>query len=348
MVCQISSPLDGSIVSGPGTEVSFDDITAAYDAGIPLFSKTTLRVMSAQLQRYREGTLERTPLRVIGVDGREVEYVLGALVTGDGVGEYAPHQEFFAATFARIKEYHGNNVPFEGHDAATIAARAKIDKMPPAELRTIFLEKEGKWKKTEPFVDEMHRIWDDRDIASAGIDKIVAFACGPLIWDSKVAVQSILQHGLLLSLRDYLLGKGEQAGECPCYVQDPAYSDRDKDVLKSLGITTLEDPAGFFEADDRSIVLSFYPNVPVKQIIADLCRPAVIIWSLPADLYPCSGRNTAGYGGVDHVPSLLSLLATEQGLRIPNSWELSMVGCRGGDTRPGIWYSVHAVCWLKD
>lgn len=158
--------------------------------------------------------------------------------------------------------------------------------MPPAELRTIFLEKEGKWKKTEPFVDEMHRIWDDRDIASAGIDKIVAFACGPLIWDSKVAVQSILQHGLLLSLRDYLLGKGEQAGECPCYVQDPAYSDRDKDVLKSLGITTLEDPAGFLEADDRSIVLSFYPNVPVKQIIADLCRPAVIIWSLPADLYP--------------------------------------------------------------
>lgn len=132
----------------------------------------------------------------------------------------------------------------------------------------------------------MRRIWDANKVASAGVDNIVAFACGPLIWNSQIAVHSILQHALILSLRDYLLEKGSShVDEYPCYAQDPAYSDRDKAVLGSLGITTLEDPNGFLKADDHSIVLSFYPNVPVKQIIADLCRPAVIIWGTPMD-YP--------------------------------------------------------------
>ncbi|KAK8856053.1 hypothetical protein PGQ11_011965 [Apiospora arundinis] len=304
MVSQISSQLDGSIVSGSDAKASFSDIQAAYDAGLPLFSKDALRAMGAQPQQYRDGTQDKTTLRAIGVDGHEMDYIadaadrkhirisyesIQALTTGDGLWEgVLSNQKFFAAAFAHITEYTGQDSSQEDLDVATVAERARINEMPTTGLYTAFMDETNKWKKTEPFMHEMRRIWDANKVASAGVDNIVAFACGPLIWNSQIAVHSILQHALILSLRDYLLEKGSShVDDYPCYAQDPAYSDRDKAVLGSLGITTLEDPNGFLKADDHSIVLSFYPNVPVKQIIADLCRPAVIIWGTPMD-YPCT------------------------------------------------------------
>ncbi len=56
------------------------------------------------------------------------------------------------------------------------------------------------------------------------------------------------------------------------------YSEADEQVLRKLGITVLEDPRAFLELDDETVVLSFYPNFPVRQIIADIARPAVMIW----------------------------------------------------------------------
>lgn len=40
----------------------------------------------------------------------------------------------------------------------------------------------------------------------------------------------------------------------------------------------IEDPRGWLEVDEHSILLSIAPNVPVKEIIADIARPAAIIW----------------------------------------------------------------------
>lgn len=40
----------------------------------------------------------------------------------------------------------------------------------------------------------------------------------------------------------------------------------------------IEDPHGWLEIDERSVVSSVAPNVPVKDIIAETSRPAVVIW----------------------------------------------------------------------
>ncbi|KAF7546005.1 hypothetical protein G7Z17_g8748 [Cylindrodendrum hubeiense] len=50
-------------------------------------------------------------------------------------------------------------------------------------------------------------------------------------------------------------------------------------VLGSHGITVLDGVKGFLEVDDSTVVVTVSPNVPVKQIIADLARPAIIIWN---------------------------------------------------------------------
>ncbi len=58
-----------------------------------------------------------------------------------------------------------------------------------------------------------------------------------------------------------------------------AYVDTDKEVLGRVGVTVVDDPRGFLEVDDNSVVICVAPNVPVKQIIADIARPAVLIWN---------------------------------------------------------------------
>lgn len=114
------------------------------------------------------------------------------------------------------------------------------------------------------------------------ITKIVAFACSTIA--SRI-VQSItiVQHCLILTLRD-IFSKLEvhgdsQVPEIKLFAQDPMYTDVDNAVLKENGISVLEDPKAFLEVDDSSVVLSFSPNIPVRQIIADLARPAVLLWT---------------------------------------------------------------------
>ncbi|PGG96705.1 hypothetical protein AJ79_09475 [Helicocarpus griseus UAMH5409] len=121
------------------------------------------------------------------------------------------------------------------------------------------------------------------------ISKIVGFAFGDISSERKsdsalAPPRSYFQHALLLTLRDVLLQiKGEEnsndsTDKLRCFVQDPSYQDVDDQVLKKSGITILEDPDGFLETDDSTAVLSFAPNVPVRQIVCDIARPALIIW----------------------------------------------------------------------
>ncbi|KAJ7757863.1 hypothetical protein B0H14DRAFT_3896135, partial [Mycena olivaceomarginata] len=53
----------------------------------------------------------------------------------------------------------------------------------------------------------------------------------------------------------------------------------DRQLLGKHGITVLDNPRGFLQLDESSIVISIAPNIPVKQIVTDLAHPAVIIWN---------------------------------------------------------------------
>lgn len=61
--------------------------------------------------------------------------------------------------------------------------------------------------------------------------------------------------------------------------QDPDYSDDTEELLQSNGFEIVGHfgGGGFAEVDDESLVFSAWVTAPVKQIIADIARPAVFI-----------------------------------------------------------------------
>jgi hypothetical protein len=111
------------------------------------------------------------------------------------------------------------------------------------------------------------------------IQHIVAFACGSIRDDSEQQTpRSSFQHVLVLTLRNILSKKQEDLGGISCYAQEPAYSEVDILTLRENGITVLDEPEGFLNVDDSTLVVSCAAQVPVKQITLDLARPAAMIW----------------------------------------------------------------------
>jgi hypothetical protein len=122
------------------------------------------------------------------------------------------------------------------------------------------------------------------------VSNIVAFACCTMAVKD-IQECTVPQHALVLTLRDIFQTRqqqqdymerqqhAEQPPEIRCFAQDPLYDDADEEILRRAGITVVEDPRGFLEVNDQSVVLSFSPNAPVRQIIADLGRPAILVWN---------------------------------------------------------------------
>ncbi|EAL87725.1 hypothetical protein KXW29_004631 [Aspergillus fumigatus] len=57
-------------------------------------------------------------------------------------------------------------------------------------------------------------------------------------------------------------------------------------VLEKSDIKVLEDPEGFLEMDDASLVFSCSPNICVKEIVVDIARPLALIWCTVKDKDP--------------------------------------------------------------
>lgn len=109
------------------------------------------------------------------------------------------------------------------------------------------------------------------------IRKIVAFALGSMARaDSEAVPRWTIQHALVLGIADAL--HKTYGYEISCFSQEPLYTDDDKTFLDEKKITVLEDPMGFLEVNEETLVISIAPNVCVKEILADLTRPAVMMW----------------------------------------------------------------------
>lgn len=110
------------------------------------------------------------------------------------------------------------------------------------------------------------------------INKVVGFSFGSVA-DNECSIRSTLQHALAVTLREIVSQKYEsKLDEIPCYVQDPIYTDIDRVILDKHGLKVLDDPDGFLEVDNSSLVVSCSSNAPIKQIVTDLAYPAAIIW----------------------------------------------------------------------
>ncbi|CAG8909104.1 unnamed protein product [Penicillium egyptiacum] len=106
------------------------------------------------------------------------------------------------------------------------------------------------------------------------INNIVGLACGSLSRPGRS--KSAFQHVLLVTAKNWLQTNG--LDELSCYMQDPEYTDVDRRIFRDVGFQVVDDPEGFLKVDGQSIVLSIAANVPTKLIIADIARPAIVIW----------------------------------------------------------------------
>ena len=111
------------------------------------------------------------------------------------------------------------------------------------------------------------------------LNKIVCFGLGDFTASDRgfggFQARCNTQHAAVETIAKLLRKKREII----CYAQDPGYNDNDKEMLRSIGITPIDDPRGFLEVDSNTLVISICPNVPVKQIITDLHPPGAMLWN---------------------------------------------------------------------
>jgi hypothetical protein len=111
----------------------------------------------------------------------------------------------------------------------------------------------------------------------SSIDNIVCFGLGPLCGiDGHETTRSLTQRAAAMTMAEEL--SRLRSSSISCYAQDPAYTDIDKQVLRSIGIMPINDPKGFLRVDRNTFVFSVSPNVPVKQIVSDSQWPQAMLW----------------------------------------------------------------------
>jgi hypothetical protein len=111
------------------------------------------------------------------------------------------------------------------------------------------------------------------------ISSIICFGLGaPSTEHSALAKHSHLQHALIVTLRQWL-GKRDPGAHVTVLCQDPVYCDLDKELIKNLNMSVMSDPTAFLKIDEESLVYTVSPNICVRQITADMRRPAAMIWN---------------------------------------------------------------------
>jgi hypothetical protein len=146
-------------------------------------------------------------------------------------------------------------------------------------VKDIFNTTLDEWEESRQCKDLLQVL---RSTDLSNVKQIVAFACGSIKFDATMEPldrRSMYQHGLLLTIRKVLKEKQSLGDplDISTWVQDPEYYAIDTSILTECGVSTLDNPDGFLKVDDSTMVLSFAPDVPIKQIITDISRPAAMI-----------------------------------------------------------------------
>ncbi|KAJ5908737.1 hypothetical protein N7495_001419 [Penicillium taxi] len=98
-------------------------------------------------------------------------------------------------------------------------------------------------------------------------------------WDETSDIEDVMgcivQHSMALTIAQRCCGNEP----VPLLTQDPDYTKVAEEILteKKFDIVGTHGAGGFAEIDEESIVISPFPAAPVKQIIADIARPVLII-----------------------------------------------------------------------
>ncbi|KAK7756388.1 hypothetical protein SLS62_001614 [Diatrype stigma] len=266
-----------------------------YFGGVALYSKETIQLIINRLAQY----LLNQPLNSIPIPdirGNETEVVVFPTymcqLGGPGNWRKAEADIIFYSIQELLEDtrhrdassvYQSISVGYpDAKPCNEYGELQQYETLPVDDLDTLLETHRGVWEESEEF-------WQLKDIitsqpALAKVDKIVAFACGSLM-DPSAAIDPdhMVQHAMLFSMRTFINEMKEElpssAGEeVKIILQEPAYTDEDKVVLARAGATIVESPRAFLDVDERTLVVSISPNIPVRQIVADIARPAGMIY----------------------------------------------------------------------
>ena len=283
-------------------------INAIYDSGTPLFTKAAISSLVRQIDESGVHRVQTEPLSlkfsIAGIDGRTVDtslqlgvkhpiplywppredgsVLMDAMLSVDlrpadyltsiasiHVADFDPRKAFLTMT---VNVLTVPVLPATGEVVADSPIR------PTPETRAILQQEKAKWDASAACRELVATL---QGVADAGrlprVDKVVAFACHrPSVVERAERVAA--EHALVLSIRDFFVQHGPTT-PVQCYAQDPVYEDVDREVLGELGMIVLDNPRGFLKVDESAAVFSLAPDIAVRQIVADIARPALMIWS---------------------------------------------------------------------
>ncbi|KAJ5558339.1 hypothetical protein N7535_008552 [Penicillium sp. DV-2018c] len=274
-------------------------IQELYDSGAPIFTKESIREIWEQIQRK---PVEGDKIIIRDITGAKLqsEVRVGSTTELDvrkGEGEWMKRtyiykdlslsyrcacnlikdvedhytEDILDCVYAPLRlQHHMDEIDSKSENKEIIPARPIGKK---EDVARDFDEKRKTWEESETCKKFIELL-----TSSAGsheINKVVGLACGSLSLPNNE--HAATQHAMLVSVRDWLKSRDEKR-EVECYIQDPMNTAVDREVLADVGFEVIDDPRGWLVVDEKSVVLSIAPNVPVKEIIADIARPAVVIW----------------------------------------------------------------------
>lgn len=281
-------------------------IQALYDSGAPFFRKTDMRDLRDQLTRARTGE----NVHVRDLDGKIVEievetgkilfpgadpdtervmYVLPCMPLegeqGLTIRSTAPYIQYIP--FEDLVVFHQGYNKFCPRLAyCNMRVRYRTAKRRKASQEFV-LPRPRPYDVVKRYFDNIQCQWNKDEAcarfksiiepALSRCNNVVGFGLGEFSQKLRWTKGSVYQHALLLSLRDSLTSYHAD-DKIMCYSQDPAYTVNDQRLLNEYGVTAVDDPEGALQVDDSSIVLSCGPNAPIKEIIAEIAQPALIIW----------------------------------------------------------------------
>ncbi|KAI8954706.1 hypothetical protein F4801DRAFT_446107 [Xylaria longipes] len=261
------------------------DIQAMYNAGTPVFTKDSIRKIGEELRHFQNGEHNNgAKITLKGINGVDYELFVDPPISERGENEHGGgatwtitynsityltscrNIEFFNFEKAYLPMWIGAPIRRIG-----IGLEFKNPPTPPEEDFNMYQTIVQQWKTSQHF-EQVQDVLASVEIPFA-VTKVIGLGLGPLVVKSRVFERCVFQHALISVLRQKF------SISSSAYVQDPAYTQRDRNILHSAGLTVLEDPQGLLELDEYSILLAISPNIPIKDIVADICRPGIIIWN---------------------------------------------------------------------
>ncbi|KAL3478925.1 hypothetical protein BJX99DRAFT_255931 [Aspergillus californicus] len=286
MALACSSPLFGQQLQDHATNSSQRVAAALYSSGTRLFTKKDLEDIEQQLRQSY--TMKRFSLRQI--NGRIIQISNPMFQAKNPICKpYVKFQEYWQLVKAQP---HGPptemslcSYTVDWEDQTTRNSEGII-----AQPIQVFDRFYLLWQNSKTCKQLTALLQDILGINA--VKKVLCFGLGDFClsmsewvkkehgsWDEKYDVENvmscIIQHSMAATIAQLYSGNKT----LPIFAQDPGYTELAEEILtkKEFEIVGTHGAGGFAEIDDETIIISPFINAPVKQIIADLARPVLII-----------------------------------------------------------------------